>query len=72
MERRIFAIAYGMSALVYWLPRGSRRAAIAAGGAICHEIGEDWVDFGHQVVGVDLKAWCRVAYEDALQLERRV
>jgi hypothetical protein len=74
MQRRIFAIAHGMSTLVYRLPKGSLPSALAEGAAVCHEIGETWVDFGGVGFGgrVDLRRWCAVAYEGALAAEKRI
>ncbi|HEU4334263.1 MAG TPA: hypothetical protein VFT32_07185 [Candidatus Eisenbacteria bacterium] len=74
MQRTIFAVAHGMSALVFRLPKGSIPGALAEGAAVRHEIGETWVDFGGVGFGgrVDLRRWCQIAYEGAVASEKRI
>lgn len=72
MERKIFAVAYGMSALVFRLPRRHHARALAAGGVTCYAIGEEWIDFGSRGRDTDLREWCCLAYESAVESEKPI
>lgn len=65
---RIYAVVFGMSGLVYRLPRNLVAQAVADGGELCPEIGEGWVRFepwsdGEDILVTDarLKRWCKAA-----------
>ncbi|HEX5635672.1 MAG TPA: hypothetical protein VFY78_01175 [Gammaproteobacteria bacterium] len=72
----VFAAALGLSALAYRLPNQAISGALAKGGELFKELGNNWVMFNpfwperdneHRVQ--ELQHWCRLAYHHALALE---
>lgn len=71
--KRIFGIAFGMTGLAYRLPPGAIAEAVAEGGKLSLEIGEEWVTVqpwrpgeSRTVTGEKLKRWCKIAHDYAV------
>jgi hypothetical protein len=66
-DNRIFAIAFGQRALVYRLPCERIAEALAEGGSVQAEIGDDWILFDPWATsgGVAPK-WCKIAHDFAV------
>jgi hypothetical protein len=60
--RRIFAIAFGMSAVAFALPPEEVALATVAGGVADTSIGPGWVGWR---IGADLSHWCKIAHDQA-------
>jgi hypothetical protein len=67
-ERTIFGIAFGMRALAYRLPQDVIQDAVAEGGTVCPDIGDDWLLFHPWGTPVRLKHWCKTAHDHAVAL----
>ncbi len=72
----IFALAAGMHDLIFRLPPDEIPNALAAGGAIKQEIGDQWVQFNPFRTDAkmaenraDMKHWCEAACQYALGFE---
>lgn len=70
---RIFGIAFGMSGLAYRLPPGTIPGAVAEGGKVYPDIGEEWIVFqpwqpgeSRTAMGERLKQWCEIAHDYAV------
>lgn len=72
----VFAAALGLSALVFRLPKQALSGALAKGGEMFNELGENWIMFNpfwperddeHRLQ--EMQHWCRLAYHHALALE---
>jgi hypothetical protein len=64
----IFGIAFGMRSLAYRLPRDAIQDAVAEGGTVCAEIGDDWLLCQPWGMPVRLKHWCKTAHDHAVAL----
>ncbi len=62
-SRRIFGIAFGMSAVAFALPPDQITAAVQGSGKEYADIGPNWVVFG---IGADLRRWCKLAHDHAV------
>ena len=72
----VFAVAMGMSAMVFRLPKQAVSGALAKGGEIFTALGNNWIMFdpfwperNDEHLLHDLQHWCRLAYHHALALE---
>jgi hypothetical protein len=72
----VFAAALGLSALVFRLPKQAVSGALAKGGEMFSEFGENWIMFNpfwperdDQYRLQEMQHWCRLAYHHALALE---
>ena len=72
----VFAAALGLSALAFRLPKQAVSGALAKGGEMFNELGENWIMFNpfwpehddeHRLQ--EMQHWCRLAYHHALALE---
>ena len=70
---RIFGIAFGQSGLAYRLPPERILEAVAEGGKVYPEIGDDWVvldpwppDEPTAVTFERLRHWCKIAHDHAV------
>jgi len=70
---RIFGIAFSMSGLAYRLPPERVPGAVAEGGRVYPEIGDDWVvldpwppDEPPAVTFERLRHWCKIAHDHAV------
>jgi GMP synthase-like glutamine amidotransferase len=73
LSNRIFGIAFGMNAIAYRLPSRVTPEAIAEGGRVYSEIGDEWVlfppwrqDESRTVTQTNLKRWCKIAHDYAV------
>ncbi len=65
-SNRIFGIAFGQRALAYRLPQERIAEALAEGGSVCSEIGDDWVLLDPwRTNGPAAPKWCKVAHDHA-------
>lgn len=62
-SRRIFGIAFGMSANAFALPPDEVALAVQSGGRPYPDIGADWIVFE---IGADLRRWCKSAHDHAV------
>jgi hypothetical protein len=72
-SHRIFGIAFSMSGLAYRFPPGTIPEAVAAGGKVSAEIGDEWVLVQPWQPGAPrtatqerLKRWCKIAHDYAV------
>jgi len=66
-SNRIFGIAFGQRALAYRLPQERIAEAVAEGGSVCSEIGDDWVLLDPwRGNGPVAPKWCKVAHDHAV------
>jgi hypothetical protein len=70
---RIFGIAFGQGGLAYRLPPERIPEAVAEGGKVYPEIGDDWVMFEPWPPGERIevtlerpKRWCKIAHDHAV------
>lgn len=64
---RIFGIAFGQRTLAYRLPQEKIAEAVAEGGSVCLEIGDDWVLLDPwRTNGPAAPKWCKVAHDHAV------
>jgi hypothetical protein len=66
-KNKIFGIAFSQSGLAYRLPKERLKKAVAAGGTIFTEIGDDWVVFNpwQSSQPVTVSQWCKIAHDHA-------
>ena len=69
----IFAMALGMSTILYKLPKTQLESAVTDGGELRSDIGPGWISFNPFTVPVDmlgsrakLRRWCRAAFTHAM------
>lgn len=72
----VFGAALGLSALAFRLPNQAISGALAKGGELFKELGDNWVMFNpfwpernDEHLLHELQHWCRLAYHHALALE---
>ncbi|MGQ0577840.1 MAG: hypothetical protein ACT4PQ_02890 [Betaproteobacteria bacterium] len=66
-SNRIFGIAFGQRSLAYRLPQERIAEALAEGGSVCSEIGEDWVVLDPwRANGTAAPKWCKLAHDHAV------
>jgi hypothetical protein len=70
-SNRILGIAFGQRSVAYRLPRQRIAEAVAEGGKVCSEIGEEWIvlDPWQATKPVDLQRWCKIAHDYAIGAE---
>lgn len=70
-SHRIFAIAFGQSALAYRLPRERLADALVEGGRVYPDIGDDWVIFDPWAAGgTAAPKWCKIAHDHAVEAKQ--
>ena len=64
-QQRIFAIAFGMNAIAFRLPRSLHPDALTAGGTVYAEIDEEWIMWQRTQM-LDTKRWSKAAHDYAV------